>query len=132
MVRQVSPRLLWETGIPRNLPAVCCEITRPITNMGDVKAPASRLYSSQAEQAWPTQNTGRTPMHVSIRIKGYLDPGWQGWLEGLQIMHEPDGTSRLTGTLKDQPALYGVLTKISHLSLTLLSLESREPAHNEG
>ena len=71
-------------------------------------------------------------MHVSIRIKGHLDPGWQEWLEGLQIVHEPDGTSRLSGTLKDQPALHGVLTKIDHLSLTLLSLESSEPTHNEG
>ena len=71
-------------------------------------------------------------MHVSIRIKGHLDPGWQEWLEGLQIVHEPDGTSRLSGTLKDQPALHGVLTKIGHLSLTLLSLESSEPTHNEG
>jgi hypothetical protein len=70
-------------------------------------------------------------MHVSIRIKGHLDPSWQEWLEGLQIMHEHDGTSRLYGTAKDQPALSGVLTKISHLSLTLLSLESSEPAHNE-
>jgi hypothetical protein len=71
-------------------------------------------------------------MHVSIRIKGHLDPGWQEWLEGLQIVHEPDGTSRLSGMLKDQPALHGVLTKISHLSLALLSLESSDPAHNEG
>ena len=71
-------------------------------------------------------------MHVSIRIKGHLDPGWQEWLEGLQIVHEPDGTSRLSGMLKDQPALHGVLAKISHLSLALLSLESSDPAHNEG
>jgi hypothetical protein len=71
-------------------------------------------------------------MHVSIRVKGHLDPGWQEWLEGLQIVHEPDGTSRLSGTLKDQPALSGVLTKISHLSLTLLSLESSEKSPNEG
>jgi hypothetical protein len=71
-------------------------------------------------------------MHVSIHIKGHLDPGWQEWLEGLQIVHELDGTSRLSGTLKDQPALYGVLTKIGHLCLTLLSLESGEPTENEG
>ncbi len=71
-------------------------------------------------------------MHVSIRIKGHLDTSWRQWLEGLQIVHEPDGTSRLSGTLKDQPALYGVLTKIDHLNLTLLSLESSEPAHKEG
>ncbi len=71
-------------------------------------------------------------MQVSIRIKGHLDPGWQEWLEGLQIVHEPEGTSRLCGTLKDQPALSGVLAKISHLSLTLLSLENRETTPDEG
>ena len=66
-------------------------------------------------------------MYVSIRIKGHLDPGlWQDYLDGLQIMHEPDGVSRLCGTLPDQPALYGVLKKLAHLSLTLLSLESDE------
>jgi hypothetical protein len=70
-------------------------------------------------------------MDVSIRIKGHLDTGWQEWLEGLQIAHEPDGTSRLSGTLKDQPALYGVITMIGHLSLTLLSLESSEPIHKK-
>ncbi len=71
-------------------------------------------------------------MYVSIRIKGHLDQGlWQDYLDGLQIVHEPNGTSRLSGTLPDQPALYGVLTKISHLSLVLLSLESSEQTRNE-
>ena len=63
-------------------------------------------------------------MYVSIRVKGHLDPGlWQDYLGGLQITHELDGASRLCGTLPDQPALYGVLAKIDHLSLPLLSLE---------
>ena len=70
-------------------------------------------------------------MHVSIRIKGHLDPGWQEWLEGLQIVHEADGTSRLSGTLSDQSALYGVLTKIGRLNLTLLSLERSELTNKE-
>ena len=70
-------------------------------------------------------------MQVSIRIKGHLDPGWQEWLEGLQIVHELDGTSRLSGTLKDQPALYGVLQKLDRLSLTLLSLERSETPPDE-
>ena len=71
-------------------------------------------------------------MHISIRIKGHLDPGWQEWLEGLQIVQEADGTSRLSGTLSDQSALYGVLNKIDRLSLTLLSLERSEMTHTEG
>jgi hypothetical protein len=70
-------------------------------------------------------------MNVSIRIKGHLDPTWQEWLEGLQITHETDGTTRLFGSLQDQPALYGVLTKCGRLNLTLLSLESGELTNKE-
>ena len=70
-------------------------------------------------------------MHVSIRVKGHLDPSWREWLEGLQIEHEADGTSRLFGPLQDQPALYGVLTKISRLNLMLLSLESGDLTNKE-
>jgi hypothetical protein len=71
-------------------------------------------------------------MQVSIHIKGHLDQGWQEWLEGLQIEHEADGTSRLFGPLQDQPALHGVLAKIGRLSLTLLSLETSETTQDEG
>ncbi len=70
-------------------------------------------------------------MHVSIRIQGHLDPSWQEWLEGLEIVHEEGGTSQLSGLLADQAALYGVLTKIDHLSLTLLSLERSETSPKE-
>ena len=66
-------------------------------------------------------------MDISIRVKGHLDEGWQSWLEDLQILHESDGTTMLTGTLPDQPALYGILNKLNHLSLTLLFLQSSEP-----
>jgi hypothetical protein len=70
-------------------------------------------------------------MDVSIRVKGHLDPSWREWLEGLRITHEVDGTSRLFGSLQDQPALYGVLAKIGRLNLTLISLESSELTNKE-
>lgn len=70
-------------------------------------------------------------MHVSIRIQGHLDPSWQQWLENLQIVHEEGGTSRLSGTIPDQAALYGVLQKLDRLNLTLLSLERHETRPEE-
>ena len=70
-------------------------------------------------------------MHVSIRIKGHLDSCWQDYLEGLEIVQEADGTTRLSGVLQDQSALYGVLNMMSHLSLTLISLESNERTQTE-
>jgi hypothetical protein len=50
----------------------------------------------------------------------------------LQIRHVSDGTTMLTGTLQDQPALYGVLNKLNHLNLSLLFLESSDKAENKG
>ena len=66
-------------------------------------------------------------MHVSIRIKGYLDPSWQDYLEGLEIVQEADGTSRLSGMLRDQAALYGFLFKMRNLELTLPALDVSVP-----
>jgi hypothetical protein len=95
-------------------------------NSGDVNSSAYRLYSSQTEE-YITPTRGGHDMHISIRIKGDLDPSWQQGLEGLQIVHEEQGTSLLSGVLKDQAALFGVLKRIDHLSLTLLSLERTDP-----
>ncbi len=70
-------------------------------------------------------------MHVSIRIKEHLDPSWQDYLEGLQIVQDADGTTQLSGMLQDQSALYGVLNMMSHLHLALISLESSERVPTE-
>ena len=70
-------------------------------------------------------------MYVLIRIKGHLDPSWQEYLEGLEIVQEADGTTRLSGILQDQPALYGVFNMMSQLNLSLLSLERSERAQPE-
>jgi hypothetical protein len=70
-------------------------------------------------------------MYVSIRIKEHLDPSWQEYLEGLEIVQEADGTTRLSGVLQDQSALYGVLNMMSRLNLSLLSLIRSERAQEE-
>ena len=65
-------------------------------------------------------------MRYEIRVKEHLDPSWQEWFEGLQIIHEHTGASLLSGSVSDQAALYGILLKVRHLGLTLLSLEAKE------
>ena len=71
-------------------------------------------------------------MHCTIRIKGHLDPSWQDWFEGLTMVQEEEGTTLFSGFLHDQAALYGILTKMRGLSLTLLSFETLEPTQDEG
>ncbi len=60
-----------------------------------------------------------------IRVEGELPSDWANWFEGLAIQNGPPGESVLSGPLADQPALYGVLTKIRDLNLKLISVNRR-------
>ena len=62
---------------------------------------------------------------VTLTVRGYLDKEWADWLDGLQIAHNRDGSSTLTGFVIDQAALHGLLTKMNNLGLTLLALDWR-------
>ena len=61
-------------------------------------------------------------MKYKIKIKGHLDMKWADWFDGLQIIHENDGTTTLMGTVIDQAALQGILKKIRNLNLELISV----------
>ncbi len=61
-------------------------------------------------------------MKYKIKIKGHLDIKWADWFDGMQIIHENDGTTTLMGTVIDQAALQGILKKISNLNLELISV----------
>jgi hypothetical protein len=62
-----------------------------------------------------------------IRVQGELDEGWIDWFDDGQRVSALDiraerGVTTLTGTVADQPALFGLLLKIRDLSLALLSV----------
>jgi hypothetical protein len=57
-----------------------------------------------------------------IHVKGQLDSRWSEWLEGLEVKLSENGEMILFGPIIDQAALMGVLNKLSHLNLTLLSV----------
>jgi hypothetical protein len=61
-------------------------------------------------------------MKYKIKINGHLDIKWADWFDGMQIIHENDGTTTLYGTVIDQAALQGILKKISNLNLELISV----------
>ena len=62
------------------------------------------------------------PHVYEIVIEGHLSGPWSDWFDGLTIYLEPNGETRLTGSLCDQAALYGVLSKIHDLNLVLVSV----------
>lgn len=71
-------------------------------------------------------------MKYVIRVKGHLDPSWQERFENLSITHESDGTTILSGLIRDQAALYGILIQMLDLGLTLLDVSAIEPIERIG
>ena len=63
---------------------------------------------------------------VEIRIEGHLDPTWEAWLDGFTLNHSEGGETILTGAVRDQAALYGVIAKLRDLGAVLVSIKSLE------
>jgi hypothetical protein len=57
-----------------------------------------------------------------IRVRGHLPQHWSERIGGLTITHDPNGDTILTGPLRDQAALFGVMITARDLGLTLLSV----------
>jgi hypothetical protein len=58
-----------------------------------------------------------------IHVRGHLPQHWSEWLDGLTITHDPNGETILSGPLRDQAALFGVMMKARDLGLTIVSLK---------
>ncbi|WP_321368454.1 hypothetical protein [uncultured Draconibacterium sp.] len=65
---------------------------------------------------------------VKIKIQGCLDSKWQDWFEGMEISHEEDKTV-LSGNIRDESNLHGILNKIRDLNLKLISVNP-DPENN--
>jgi hypothetical protein len=62
---------------------------------------------------------------TKIIIKGHLDKKWKNRFEDMEISYEGDNTI-LTGNLKDEAHMHGVLNIIMDLNLKLISINSVE------
>ena len=63
---------------------------------------------------------------VEIRVEDHLDPTWAEWLDGFTLTHTEEGETILTGEVKDQAALYGLIAKLRDLGVKLISVNSGE------
>jgi hypothetical protein len=62
------------------------------------------------------------PTEYRIQLQGHLAEVWSEWFEGMEVQCRPDGTTVLSGPVRDQAALHGLLIKVRDLGLTLVSV----------
>lgn len=56
-----------------------------------------------------------------IKVRGRLEPHWAEWFDLMNIEIESD-TTIISGLIADQPALQGLMEKISTLGLKVISI----------
>ena len=61
---------------------------------------------------------------IEIRIKGQIDQDWSDWCGGLTITHNEQGETVLSGSIRDQATLRGLLDRLADLGLQLISVSS--------
>jgi hypothetical protein len=63
------------------------------------------------------------PVSYQIRVKGHFDRPLAEWFAPLTITNEANGEATLSGPIRDQAELFGVLLKLYNLNFTLLAVQ---------
>ncbi len=63
------------------------------------------------------------PIVYEIRVAESLDQHWVTWFPGMEILELPEGGTLIKGVLPDQAALFGVLSKVRDLNLTVFEVK---------
>ncbi len=69
---------------------------------------------------------GSRCFEYQIEIQETLSPDRSEWFEGMEFRVEPEGRTVLRGSVRDQAALHGLLTRLRDLNLTLISVQRIE------
>ncbi len=67
------------------------------------------------------------PYSYEIIVEDHLGSGWEDWFDGMEFEQKYSEDNRkaitiISGDIKDQAALYGILIKLRDLGLTLVSV----------
>lgn len=65
---------------------------------------------------------------VSIRLEGHLDQGWADWLDGFALSHTEGCETILSGQVRDQAALFGLIAKLRDLGVRLIAVNYQREA----
>jgi hypothetical protein len=73
------------------------------------------------------------PARYQVCLQGQVSADWTDWLTNLEVTveeHDPIVVTTLTGTVKDQAALFGLLSFIRDLGIPLISLNFLSESKN--
>jgi hypothetical protein len=81
------------------------------------------------------RNTADRQATYRITVQGRLDERWSEWFGGMAVTveseNDPLPITTLVGTIVDQAALRGILTKMWDLGLTLVSVARLDKGPSE-
>jgi hypothetical protein len=60
---------------------------------------------------------------AEIQVKGHLDENWSEWFEDFEITYPGEDQTKLSGVVRDQTALYSLLSRLRDLGLPLVSVK---------
>ena len=64
--------------------------------------------------------------YYEIVVMGHLGYEWESWLGNMKIKHLSTGETEIHGELKDQTAVYGIISKLRDMNLKLISIQKKE------
>lgn len=74
----------------------------------------------------------RSPGEIyEIRIDGIIGSEWSDWFDEMSVRPAPSGETIITGRVRDQAALRGVLARIGDLNLKLISVNRIDEAQGD-
>ena len=76
--------------------------------------------------------TRREPGQYEIRLKEHFEARWAAWFDGLSLTKQSDGTTVIRGSVIDQAALHGLLSKVRDLGLPLIAVTQLDSKQMKG
>jgi hypothetical protein len=67
-------------------------------------------------------------LEVEIRIRGHLDTYRVAWFSNLAVLHDREGNTLLSGSIRDQAELRGLLNWLADVGLELISVTTDHDA----
>ena len=98
---------------------------RPEVHLIDTR-PATVGHLERSGMSGTTPGLGDTGGY-EIRMTGRLDGRWSEWFEGMDLSHDPDGTTVIRCPALDQAALHGLFRTLRDLGLPLIAVSRIDP-----